>query len=90
MKTKQIMLIALFIGALSITSCSDSNDDQDSLDNCSTCTTLLLLTTEHCDNGDGTVTVTSNGQEETVDLNGVTFAVYIEGVKLALPGTTCN
>ena len=90
MKTKQIMLMVLFVGALSITSCSNSNDDESLMDDCQTCTTLLLLTSEHCDNGDGTVTVTSNGQEETVDLNGVTFAVYIEGVKLALQGTTCN
>ena len=85
MKTKKIMLMALFVGALSVTSCSDSNDDQDSLDDCKTCTT-----SEYCDNGDGTVTVTSNGQEETVDLQGLTFAAFIETVKIALPGTTCN
>jgi len=90
MKTKKIMLMAVLFGALSITSCSDSNDDLESLDDCITCTTLLVLTSEYCDNGDGTVTVTSNGQEETVDLQGLTFAAFIETVKLALPGTTCN
>ena len=90
MKTKQIMFMALFVGALSITSCSDSNDDEVGMNDCQTCTTLLLLTSEHCDNGDGTVTVNSNGQETTVDLKGVSFDVYITGVELAISGTTCK
>jgi hypothetical protein len=90
MKTKQIMLMVLFVGALSITSCSNSNDDESLMDDCQTCTTLLLLTSEHCDNGDGTVTINTSGQETTIDLQGVTFEAYIIGVELAVSGTTCK
>lgn len=78
------------MGALVFFSCSD-DDNEEEEDDCVTCTTNLIVTftSEHCDNGDGTVTVTQeDGSEEVVDLMGSTFEEYINGI--AIIGTTCE
>ncbi|MEN1784006.1 MAG: hypothetical protein AAGF77_02610 [Bacteroidota bacterium] len=69
-----------------------SSDDDNGNDNESTCVTcevefLVTITSEYCDNGDGTVDVTTDGQTETVDLEGVPFSTYIEQIGLL---GTCN
>jgi len=58
---------------------------------CRTCGIDLLgtvINSEYCDNGDGTITVTTEGQSQTTDLNGATFAQFIAGLEQA--GATCN
>ena len=84
---KKLILNALLIGVFAFNSCSsddDSNDDSSS--DCRICE-VFTLTQEYCDNGDGTITITTNGQEETEDLDDATFAQFISGIELF---GTCN
>lgn len=84
---KKIIASALLIGVLAFNSCSSSDDSkEESSSDCRTCE-VFTLTQEYCDNGDGTVTITTNGQEETEDLDGATFAQFILGIELL---GTCN
>ena len=89
---KRFMLSMAVIAALAFTGCS-SDDDSDSGggNDCTTCELDVLgtvISSEYCDNGDGTMTVTTEGQEQTVDLEGQSFADVISGLELA--GATCN
>lgn len=87
---KNIKMAILAIGLLGFAACS-SDDDGDVVDNCITCTFTVVvedLVTEYCDNGDGTVTATTLGVEETVDLEGVSFDQFISAFELL--GNTCN
>lgn len=79
--------MALLIGVLAFNSCSSDDDGKDeSSSDCRTCE-VFTITQEYCDNGDGTVTITTNGQEEKEDLDGATFAQFILGIELL---GTCN
>jgi len=87
---KNLLTIALFATALVFTACSSDDDSTSSSNECKTCEIDLLGTltsTEYCDNGDGTMTVTIDGQEQTVDLEGATFDDFIAAVELI---ATCN
>ena len=84
---KKLISSALLIGVLALNSCSSSDDSKDeSSSDCKTCE-VFTVTQEYCDNGDGTVTITTNGQGETEDLDGATFAQFITGIELF---GTCN
>ena len=56
------------------------NDDDGSSKECQTCNQEFageIITSEICDNGNGTFTITFNGEEETEDLNVATFEQII-------------
>lgn len=78
---KSILFIALAVGVM-FTSCSkDDGDDK----NCESCT-LEGVSVKACDNGDGTVTTTSNGESDTLseeDLGGLSAAAYVSLIKAA-------
>ena len=87
---KRIKIAILAIGVLGFTACG-SDDNGDSIDNCETCTLSILdenVVSEYCDNGDGTITVTTAGVEQTEDLDGATFDQFIAAFELL--GATCN
>ena len=54
---------------------------------CVTCT-LSPLTTEYCDNGDGTVTLTTQGFSQTTSLAGFSFGTFIANIEAS--GFSCN
>lgn len=88
---KNIKMAILAIGLLGFAACSSDDDEGDAIDNCITCTFTVVvedLVTEYCDNGDGTVTATTLGQSETVDLEGANFDQFIAAFELL--GNTCN
>ncbi|NNK81554.1 MAG: hypothetical protein HKO92_00370 [Flavobacteriaceae bacterium] len=88
---KKRILSTLVVLSLSISACSNNDDKDTPSEDCRTCLLELLgesTSTEICDNGDGTVTITSNGEEETQDLDGATFAQLIAGYELL--GASCN
>ncbi len=65
-----------------------SKDDQEK---CSTCTFSLAelsVTSKYCDKGDGNVEITTDGQTQTVSMNGATFDDFIDGLKRA--GANCK
>lgn len=87
---KRIKIAILAIGVLGFTACG--NDDNDEIiDNCETCSLMVMdqeVVSEYCDNGDGTVTITTAGVEQTEDLEGVTFDQFIAAFELL--GASCN
>ncbi|GAA4268826.1 hypothetical protein [Hyunsoonleella aestuarii] len=89
---KKIALSTFFAGLLLFNSCSSSDDENKPLEECQTCNLEILgesITSEICDNGDGTITLTTLGQEEVEELDeGVTFAQFIAAFEEF--GATCN
>lgn len=89
---KKFILSFAVIAALGFTSCSSDDDNNDGgTDTCETCSFDLLgtvVSSEYCDNGDGTMDVTTEGTTETVDLEGQSFATVISSLEGA--GFTCN
>mgnify|MGYP001813895403 CR=1 FL=1 len=90
---KKSVFLALTFGALVFTACSKDDDKTDTfIEECQTCNLELLgesISTEICDNGDGTITLTVLGQEEIQELDeGVTFAQFINAYEEF--GATCN
>lgn len=89
---KKGIFLALTMGALIFTSCSKDDDKNDSSnEECQTCNLEILgesITSEICDNGDGTITITTFGEEEIEDLEGITFAEFIATYEQF--GATCN
>lgn len=87
---KLLLSVSLLAAFFAFTSCS-SDDDSSSANDCLVCDLELFgqaTSTEYCDNGDGTVTVISMDQEETVDLEGNSFSDFISGIEAL--GATCN
>ena len=87
---KKLLFSALILGLVLTTSCN-KDDDGGSKKDCETCNLDILgtpLVSKFCDNGDGTISVTIDGQTENTDLNGVSFAQYIASYEQA--GATCN
>jgi hypothetical protein len=91
---KKFMFVLAVISAINITACSSDDDggsETQGNSDCETCNLELLgesLTTEFCDNGDGTITVTVFGESEIEDLEGVSFDEFISAYELL--GATCN
>ncbi|MEP0131847.1 MAG: hypothetical protein ABJJ25_10855 [Eudoraea sp.] len=86
---KRIKIAILAIGVLGFTACS--SDDDEVVENCETCSLTILdeeVISEYCDNGDGTVTITTAGVEQTEELEGATFDQFIAAFELL--GATCN
>jgi len=85
---KKILLSGLVGLALLTTSCGSDDDNN----NCSTCTNEILgieIVADYCDNGDGTINVTIEGETETVDLpDGISFSDFISQQEGA--GAECN
>ena len=82
---KKIALSTFFAGLLLFNSCSSSDDENKPLEECQTCNLEILgesITSEICDNGDGTIT-----EVEELD-EGVTFAQFIAAFEEF--GATCN
>jgi len=77
---KKIKLILLLV-SFALLSCT--SDEESS--NCFQCNVNLSgepANTVICDNGDGTVDVTSAGVTKTIDLEGVTFEDFINAAQL--------
>lgn len=88
---KKVTLSAFVIGILLFNSCSSDDDAKTSENDCSTCNLEFLgesITSEFCDNGDGTMTITTSGVSEIEDLDGATFEQFITSYELL--GATCN
>ncbi|MEZ4779649.1 MAG: hypothetical protein R2786_09740 [Flavobacteriaceae bacterium] len=86
---KQNLIIALLVLTV-VFSCKKKDDDGGG-QACQTCTFDILgedFTSEYCDNGDGTVTVTTEGQSQTTSMEGLTFTEFIAAFEQA--GATCN
>jgi len=85
---RNIKIALLSIAMISFIACS-SNDDELKNANCYDCAANLLipLPVEYCDNGDGTVDVTTLGISETVDLQGEAFEDFMTAIKTV---TSCS
>ena len=82
---RNIKIVLLSIGMISLIACSSDDDDLTKNANCYDCAAnivALVPAIDYCDNADGTVDVTSLGITKTVDLQGVSFEEFIAGVKL--------
>ena len=82
---KKVVLFMALMTTVAFTSCS--NDDDDDVKKCASCS-LLGISVEACDNGDGTVTVTSAGQSETLsgeDLDGISASEYVKALEEGCP-----
>ena len=86
---KKVIFSALVLGLLFTTSCkSDDDNDGGDTQTCQTCEIIVGVSSEYCDNGDGTMTVTTAGNADIVDLNGAAYADFIAALVAA--GATCN
>lgn len=88
---KRVKLLFLCIAMIGFVACSN-DDDSSSNQDCLSCSFSLegeLTSAEICDNGDGTITVSSGGQEETEDLEGITFDDFIAALE-TIGGGTCD
>ena len=87
------MNVLLAIGVLVFLACgNDDDDDNEAQQDCRICSFGLIVgeevTAEYCDNGDGTITITANGEETTETLDGASFSEFINAFELL--GATCN
>ncbi len=88
---KKLVFSVMAIASLAFVGCSNDDDDDDN-SSCATCSIDFLgtpITSEYCDNGDGTITVTTQGVSQTEDLDGVTFAQFISAFEVSGLGS-CN
>lgn len=89
---KKLMSIVLLGTTLIFAACGSDDDSSDPVvTDCEICDLDILGTIvsgEYCDNGDGTITVTIDGEEETESLDGVTFDEFIAAFEQL--GATCN
>lgn len=79
---KKLLFSAAIMGLLFTASCN--KDDDGGGKNCETCKISMsgsTISTEYCDNGNGTMQMTVNGQTETVDLEGMSFDEYIKALR---------
>ena len=80
---RKIRIVLLSIGMISFIACS-SDDDALKNANCYDCAAsiTLPLPVEYCDNGDGTIDVTTLGKTETIDLPAASFEEFMTGIKV--------
>ncbi|MGB3607806.1 hypothetical protein [Psychroserpens sp.] len=92
MKKFMLSMVAIAALSFSVSSCSSDDDGGGSDSDCETCSFDLLGTlveSEYCDNGDGTITVTTEGQSQTEDLpTGTSFDEFI--AQLETLGFDCD
>ncbi len=77
---KKLVFSVMAVASLVVTGCSDDDDNERT---CASCE-LLGVAIEACDNGDGTVTVSSLGESQTISgeqLEGQTAAEYVEALE---------
>lgn len=80
---KKVFLLIALVATASFTGCSKDDDEN----KCATCSIDFLgtaLVTEACDNGDGTVTLTVNGESQVVsgdELEGATPAEFVQALE---------
>lgn len=84
---KKIILSLAVIAAISFTACSDDDDPQRTCQTCDLDFFGAVISSQYCDNGDGTMTVTIEGQEEVVSLEGQSFSEFIAAFEEV---GTCN
>lgn len=85
---KKVLFSALVV-CLAFTSCK--KDDDGGGKDCQTCKLAAQGTTvssQFCDNGDGTIEITTAGQTSTQSLGGQTFSQFIASYELL--GASCN
>ncbi len=88
---KKSIISAFILGVFLLLSCSKDDDDKKAVDDCQTCNFEFLgeiLISEFCDNGNGTFTITTDGESETQDLEDATFQEIIAAYEQF--GATCN
>jgi hypothetical protein len=85
---KKLVFSLMVVACIAFTGCSKDDDDKNK---CATCSIDFLgtaLVTEACDNGDGTVTLTVNGETQVVsgdELDGVTAAEFVRALEDGCP-----
>lgn len=84
--------MAIVAGTFAFTSCSKDDDAAGEKSACTTCSMSLMgveMSTKYCDNGDGTYTMSMEGEEMTQDLpEGMSFDEYIKTVESS--GMSCS
>ena len=76
---KKLIFAFALIASIGFTGCSsddDSSPEQNSVD----CNILGLVPVTFVDNGDGTATVTVEGESEIVNLDGIDFQTYTDQI----------
>jgi len=81
---KKFKIVLFSLGIILFTACSsdDSNNEESKCYDCSLELLGQAIDSEYCDNGDGTLDVTTQGVTETVDLEGTTFDSFISQVEI--------
>jgi hypothetical protein len=88
---KKFGSVLMSLGVLFLLACGSDDDSNEAQQDCQTCSFELdgeNVMAEICDNEDGTITITADGEEETESLEGATFAEFIAAIELF--GGTCN
>ena len=75
---KTIFALAL-LASIGFAGCSSDNEDTIE-ENSVTCSILGLVPATFTDNGDGTATVTVDGETDTVDLDGIDFNTFTDQI----------
>lgn len=86
------VFLSFALVAAAFVSCGDDDNGDSNGPVCQTCEVELLgvpIVSEICDNGDGTVSITTDGETQTQTLEeGQTYAQIIAGFEAT--GATCN
>lgn len=84
--------MAVLAGTFAFTSCSKDDDAAGDKSACQTCSMSLMgqeISSKYCDNGDGTYTQTTDGQEATGELpEGMSFNEFIKTMEKS--GMSCK
>ncbi|WP_298996208.1 hypothetical protein ACOKFD_12135 [Flagellimonas sp. S174] len=74
---KKIIFALAIIASIGFTGCSGDDDGDGNTRNCSI---LGLVPATFVDNGDGTATITVEGESDVVDLDGVPFETFTDQI----------
>ena len=78
---KKFMVCALLTGVFLIAACGSDDDGTLACQTCNYSDDTISTTTEYCDNGDGTASTTTEDVVDLVNLQGLSFAQFIQGLK---------
>ena len=79
--TKRFLALNLIV-LMSLVACKKDDDAMEEENrNCVTCEGSQLGTIEYCENEDGTVSATIDGETSSIPLNGISFDAYITGLQ---------